>query len=104
MGRNGSGKSNFFLGMLHFLFIGFNLSVVFLQRFLWKYRISIYFHLIKVIVDNLLIWCDCFLLFVLLTPCFCIIPFFILAIQFVLSDEFSHMGQEERQQLLHVNV
>ncbi|XP_065071317.1 structural maintenance of chromosomes protein 3-like [Rhopilema esculentum] len=26
---------------------------------------------------------------------------FFLAIQFVLSDEFSHMGQEERQQLLH---
>ena len=27
---------------------------------------------------------------------------FLSAIQFVLSDEFSHMGSEERQQLLHV--
>ena len=26
------------------------------------------------------------------------------AIQFVLSDEFSHMRPEERQQLLHVSV
>lgn len=27
----------------------------------------------------------------------------LLAIQFVLSDEFSHMRPEERQQLLHVS-
>lgn len=30
--------------------------------------------------------------------------FCIVAIQFVLSDEFSNMRPEERQQLLHVSV
>ena len=37
-----------------------------------------------------------FLMLLILLCCF-------LAIQFVLSDEFSHMRQEERQQLLHVS-
>ena len=57
VGRNGSGKSNFFYGMCV------------MNLFL------IYAHV-------------------------CVS---VLAIQFVLSDEFSHMRPEERQQLLHVS-
>ena len=54
VGRNGSGKSNFFFGKL---------TVV----------------------------------------CMNILHYNVTAIQFVLTDEFSHMRPEERQQLLHVS-
>ena len=54
VGRNGSGKSNFFFGKL----------IV----YMWN-----------------------------------TLQYNIIAIQFVLTDEFSHMRPEERQQLLHVS-
>lgn len=73
VGRNGSGKSNFFYGKLKCLILFY----LFMQ---YTYLI---FHLLKHIYINIFFF-------------FCTT-----AIQFVLSDEFTHLRPEQRQGLLH---